>query len=665
MISYFFPTPVIEKKYSFFDLPITTTIASPKALQNPFFLWAYRIICSPFLFSTFLFDSTLANGYRLLFSNRSIEKIHHQKQKELQTRRINILFSLSAFTLTTVLSIYYFKSYFSMTNFFLPPKKDPPKSLLPYLGLLLGASAVLTGIFFKYFKQPSSLTHDSQTQKTNTSNFQKLPSNTPTKHCKKHDSETQKLAKKGFQELPSDTFKECRKKFEYLHLLKPKDSKRNSVISKPNPLPLEASKTPSLKSFLELPEEIQSTIFSYLPITNQCFLRRVHRSFEKKVLRFNHKECLRIYNAFEASLPFLKPINPNLINKYPKYCSRFFRQMIHMIHSDPDFRRILLEKKDLLETAEEIDRNFLRAFELFTATGRKELQQKTPDFQAKLLRNSFKKTQKCSNPSYPDCLDYLSNRKLIMIPREITLFKSSKVLRIGENEIKEINQNSISNHDLQYLFIHKNQIHKIDKEALLHLNDLQNLSFSGNQLKVIENIFPKTLTRLSLHDNQIEKIDPKAFSHLEMLETLLLQNNKIELINFELPVSLKALNFGNNNLKTINSDAFKSLKDLKILHLENNKIESIDNINFPKMLEEIDLYDNRIKIIDTTRFNSLENLSVFNIQKNPLKKIIKINNLTNCLLKRNGFLNDGLKNRVLQDEINESRDQPSSICSIL
>jgi hypothetical protein len=88
--SYIIPKP-LQHEYSFFDHPITAKVVSPQSLQNAFFLWAYRIIASPFILLTFLFDNSVGNLYRLTLSNHSIGKINQKITEQNKQKTIRLI----------------------------------------------------------------------------------------------------------------------------------------------------------------------------------------------------------------------------------------------------------------------------------------------------------------------------------------------------------------------------------------------------------------------------------------------------------------------------------------------------------------------------------------------------------------------------------------------
>lgn len=79
----------LHDTYSLTTLPLTAKVLSPKCLTNPFFLWAYRIISSPFILVTFLFDGTVGNLYRLILGNHLITFHDDKVVQEDQLRKNN------------------------------------------------------------------------------------------------------------------------------------------------------------------------------------------------------------------------------------------------------------------------------------------------------------------------------------------------------------------------------------------------------------------------------------------------------------------------------------------------------------------------------------------------------------------------------------------------
>nr|AAT70333.1 variable lymphocyte receptor [Petromyzon marinus] len=128
----------------------------------------------------------------------------------------------------------------------------------------------------------------------------------------------------------------------------------------------------------------------------------------------------------------------------------------------------------------------------------------------------------------------------------------------------------------QVLYLHVNQITKLEPGVFDRLVNLQELTLYNNQLTALPNgIFDKLtqLVTLDLNGNQLSSVPADVFHQLVKLEKLWLKNNKLTALPaglFDNLTQLKQLSLHTNQLKSIPRGAFDNLKSLTHIFLYNN-----------------------------------------------------------------------------------------------
>ena len=134
----------------------------------------------------------------------------------------------------------------------------------------------------------------------------------------------------------------------------------------------------------------------------------------------------------------------------------------------------------------------------------------------------------------------------------------------------------------------KNELKKIDVQALASLKHLSSLDLSHNQIKEILTLNGLNLKELFLQGNKISKIEEKAFN-MPQLMTLNLNFNELS----ELPenvfdglTNLKNLTLSSNLLESVSKDVFQPLSNLVKLHLDSNGLKQLpEGIAYLKNLQ--------------------------------------------------------------------------------
>lgn len=286
----------------------------------------------------------------------------------------------------------------------------------------------------------------------------------------------------------------------------------------------------------------------------------------------------------------------------------------------------------------------------------------------------------------------IPSAKLKQIPAEFFLIKNIKSLSIASNGLTEISKEILNVESLEYLTITDNPITSIPdgitklhrlkslginanpalqyfSPNLRHLEKLEAIFLSHNDLKEIPKVITEiqTLTVLHLQGNQIENV-PAELIQLKHLSFLQLDKNPLKhfspelqalttpIINLnycfqrELPESLvhlrhvKKLHLTHNGLVGI-PEWFDQFSQLEALHLNNNELDSIPHhlLHLTHLLV-LDLTANNIDLNKTTytavddrsfhlylAFNNIQDipenfanlamLDVLDLRGNPLTKM--------------------------------------------
>ena len=151
---------------------------------------------------------------------------------------------------------------------------------------------------------------------------------------------------------------------------------------------------------------------------------------------------------------------------------------------------------------------------------------------------------------------------------------------MSKNEIKLINSHAfIGLHKLKELHLHHNELMKIDDdfaEKFAPLSQLKILIIGKNRVKELSVnalVHLENLEELYLHHNDLRKVRARQFHKNKRLRKLNLSMNRIEIVDEQAFVGiefLEELNLSNNKLNIINSNTFASLRQLKKLNLKFN-----------------------------------------------------------------------------------------------
>ena len=157
------------------------------------------------------------------------------------------------------------------------------------------------------------------------------------------------------------------------------------------------------------------------------------------------------------------------------------------------------------------------------------------------------------------------------------------MLRLNDNHIHAIHKNTFEHlQHLEELDLSNNNITSLEAGIFSSMTRLKSLWISSNGLYRVHNVTFRNLTTLrdlSLANNNVSWIEQASFSDLSELKRLWLNNNKItELSNgtFLGLMTLRQLFLCSNRIKAIQSNTFVHLRDLELLSLRNNPISLLD-----------------------------------------------------------------------------------------
>uniref|UniRef100_A0A9J7ZUI6 Podocan n=1 Tax=Cyprinus carpio carpio TaxID=630221 RepID=A0A9J7ZUI6_CYPCA len=138
----------------------------------------------------------------------------------------------------------------------------------------------------------------------------------------------------------------------------------------------------------------------------------------------------------------------------------------------------------------------------------------------------------------------------------------------------------------------------MDNDTFSHLNSLEYLDLSNNNLSSVPLGLPRNLILLHLEKNSIQSITVNALTPIRNLEYLLLHNNHL-------------------HSGSIHPAAFQGLKRLHTVHMYNNLLERVPR-GLPRRAKTLMLLHNLISEIGRNDLNTLYTLTELNLSYNRL-----------------------------------------------
>ncbi|GAU91844.1 hypothetical protein RvY_04023 [Ramazzottius varieornatus] len=191
----------------------------------------------------------------------------------------------------------------------------------------------------------------------------------------------------------------------------------------------------------------------------------------------------------------------------------------------------------------------------------------------------------------------LSNNRLRVLPRKISLFYNIQQLDISGNQLESLSSEILKLSQLRILVAKNNRLtaEGLPKE-LYQLTRLEQINLAGNPLgSVIPDVLTllPSLTYLHLGGCGLEEI-PRTINKLGSLEVLYLGGNQLSDVPEELGFlpSLQSLQLNDNRLENLNP-SIANLSQLRSLALHKNRLSSLPS-DIIKLcyLRELSLRDN-------------------------------------------------------------------------
>lgn len=254
---------------------------------------------------------------------------------------------------------------------------------------------------------------------------------------------------------------------------------------------------------------------------------------------------------------------------------------------------------------------------------------------------------------HTDLSNAISLRKLNVSHNEITNIASYAFdvapklteIDLSFNLLNDLNENVFTSYLIKYLYLHNNQLNRVDPLWFENLLYLRILTLNNNQIHTIDwsmlDYWP-TINAIELHSNEITEIlNYKQQTTPRSMQTLSLQNNPVQShdamwLNVErLNVSYTGTEYcwiqnrmihviaKNNLIREIRLDYLMNSADenaIVTLNLANNRIQSLENVTHFHHLDYLDVSNNAIAEIDSSIFEHLMVLKHLNLANNQLKR---------------------------------------------
>lgn len=208
-----------------------------------------------------------------------------------------------------------------------------------------------------------------------------------------------------------------------------------------------------------------------------------------------------------------------------------------------------------------------------------------------------------------------------------SVLRNLEVLRISENNLKELNENTFEGlNKLWDLSLRNNLLEKIDG-CFTNLSSLKVLDLTFNKLSRITNmtfVGIDQVSYISLDSNEISSIEAGAFDHMTSVTQLVLSNNPLNNVTLmSLPQSVVKLNLSQVGIDKIPSFPIprNSVSIIYQLILSYNNIVEITQNDIDKLAEHypvvqvLNFGHNRIQHIESDSFRSLSS-SLFDLVLN-------------------------------------------------
>ncbi|XP_067303259.1 podocan isoform X2 [Pseudorasbora parva] len=174
-------------------------------------------------------------------------------------------------------------------------------------------------------------------------------------------------------------------------------------------------------------------------------------------------------------------------------------------------------------------------------------------------------------------------------------------LHLKNNKLEKIPGGAFDNLSrLRELYLQNNFLSNdgVENETFSHLNSLEYLDLSNNNLSMVPLGLPRNIVLLHLEKNYIQSIASNALTPIRNLEYLLLHNNRLR-------------------SRSIHPAAFQGLKRLHTVHMYNNLLERVPR-GLPRRAKTLMLLHNHISEIGRNDLITLYTLTELNLSYNRL-----------------------------------------------
>ncbi|XP_056089940.1 podocan [Rhinichthys klamathensis goyatoka] len=174
-------------------------------------------------------------------------------------------------------------------------------------------------------------------------------------------------------------------------------------------------------------------------------------------------------------------------------------------------------------------------------------------------------------------------------------------LHLKNNKLEKIPAGAFDNlSHLRELYLQNNFLSNdgVDNETFSHLNSMEYLDLSNNNLTMVPLGLPRNIVLLHLEKNYIQSIAVNALTPIRNLEYLLLHNNHLR-------------------SRSIHPSAFQGLKRLHTVHMYNNLLERVPR-GLPRRAKTLMLLHNHISEIGRNDLITLYTLTELNLSYNRL-----------------------------------------------
>lgn len=170
--------------------------------------------------------------------------------------------------------------------------------------------------------------------------------------------------------------------------------------------------------------------------------------------------------------------------------------------------------------------------------------------------------------------DYLEYKpELLVLGKELGCFDTSE-LNLQKLKLNSLNGFSdiLGLTNIKRLVLSHNKLHKLKKNMLCAMTNLEYLFIDNNELLEIPSDFLKGLSKLKRLDcsyNQLKDFDPVLLADSWDLEEIDLHNNELIELDpqmFQILTQLRRINFGNNKLSKENKNALNKVIGPLVLH---------------------------------------------------------------------------------------------------